>query len=184
MKYLLIILIVLSAHAAPADIFKCVDADGTITYSDTGCPEGAKTVEIKPEINAAETARKLPRTPLKDRFNRLLTADRHPLRITPQVVLGVYGVMSLVCFIATYRDKRKSLTRQWRTPERTLHLLELLGGWPGGLIAQQVLRHKTRKLSYQVIFWSIVALHGLAWAEVLHNYAMSRAVMDFVRRMV
>ena len=80
MKYLLIILIVFSAHAAPADIFKCVDADGTITYSDTGCPEGAKTVEIKPEINAAETPRKLPRTPLKDRLNRLLTADRHPLR--------------------------------------------------------------------------------------------------------
>ena len=65
-----------------------------------------------------------------------------------------------------------------------LHLLELLGGWPGGLIAQQVLRHKTRKLSYQVIFWCIVALHGLAWAEVLRNYAMSRAVMGFVRRMV
>jgi uncharacterized membrane protein YsdA (DUF1294 family) len=92
--------------------------------------------------------------------------------------------MSLFCFIATYRDKRKSLTRQWRTPERTLHLLELLGGWPGGLVAQQVFRHKTRKLSYQVIFWSIVALHGLAWAEVLRDFAMSRAVMDFVRRMV
>lgn len=184
MKYLLIIMIVLSAHAAAADIYKCVDADGTITYSDTGCPEGAQTVEKKPEINAAETKKKLPRVPLKDRLNRLLTADRHPVRITPRVVLGVYGVMSLFCFIATYRDKRKSLTRQWRTPERTLHFLELLGGWPGGLIAQQVLRHKTRKLSYQLIFWSIVALHGLAWAEVLHNYAMSRAVMDFVRRVV
>ena len=73
MKYLLIILIVLSAHAAPADIFKCVDADGTITYSDTGCPEGAKTVDKRPEINAAETKKQLPRMPLKDRLNRLRT---------------------------------------------------------------------------------------------------------------
>lgn len=184
MRYLLIIMIVLSAHAAPADIYKCVDADGTITYSDTGCPEGAKTVEKKPEINATEAQKKLPRTPLKDRLNRLLTADRHPVRISPRIVLGVYGVMSLFCFIATYRDKRKSMTRQWRTPERTLHLLELLGGWPGGLIAQQVLRHKTRKLSYQMIFWSIVALHGLVWVDVLRGFAISRTVMDFVRRMV
>jgi len=184
LRYLLIILIVFSAHAALADIYKCVDADGTITYSDTGCPEGAQTVEKKPEINAAETQKKLPRVPLKDRLNRLLAVDRHPVRISPRVVLGVYGVMSLFCFIATYRDKRKSMTRQWRTPERTLHLLELLGGWPGGLVAQQIFRHKIKKVSYQLIFWSIVALHGLAWADVLRDFAMSRAVMDFVRRMI
>ena len=184
LRYLLVILIILYAHAARADIYKCVDADGTITYSDTGCPEGAQIVEKKPEINAAETPKKLHRTPLKDRLNRMLAANRPPVRISPRVALGVYGVMSLFCFIAIYRDKRKSLTRQWRTPERNLHLLELLGGWPGGLIAQQVFRHKTRKFSYQLIFWSIVALHGLVWADVLRDFAMSRAVMDFVRRMV
>jgi uncharacterized membrane protein YsdA (DUF1294 family) len=184
MKYLLVILIVLTGHVALADIYKCVDADGTITYSDTGCPEGAQVVEKRPEIAPAETKKQLPRIPLKDRLNRLLTADRHPARISPRVVLGVYGVMSLFCFIATYRDKRKSMNKQWRTPELTLHFLELIGGWPGGLMAQQLFRHKTRKFSYQVIFWSIVALHGLVWADVLRDFTISRAVMDFVRRMV
>jgi uncharacterized membrane protein YsdA (DUF1294 family) len=184
MKYLLVIIIVLFAGAALADISKCVDRAGNVTYSDAGCPAGTEEVGKVPEVPTAETKKRLPRVPLKDRLNRLLTADRHPVRISPPVVLGVYGVMSLICFIATYRDKRKSMTRQWRTPERTLHLLELLGGWPGGLIAQQVLRHKTNKLSYQMIFWCIVALHGLVWADVLRDYAMSRAIMDFVRRMV
>ena len=184
MKYLLAILILLTGHLAVADIYKCVDADGTITYSDTGCPEGAKVVEKKPEIAPAEPKKQLRRMPLKDRLNRLLTIEPYKIRISPQVIMGVYGIMSLFCFIATYRDKRKSMTRQWRTPERALHLLELLGGWPGGLIAQQVFRHKTKKVSYQVTFWCIVGLHGLVWIDVLLKHTMSRAVMDFARRLL
>lgn len=181
MKYLLVTLIVLTGHVALADIYKCVDAHGTITYSDTGCPEGAHVVEKKPEIAPAETKKQLPRVPLKDRLNRLWSVDQQRMRISPQVVMGVYGVMSLFCFIATYRDKRKSMNKQWRTPESTLHLLELLGGWPGGLVAQQVFRHKTRKFSYQLTFWCIVGLHGLVWADVLIQHTMSRAVLDFAR---
>lgn len=184
MKYLLVTLIVLTGHVALADIYKCVDADGTITYSDTGCPEGAKEIDKRPEIAPAEPQKLKPHVPLKDRLNRLWSVDRHRMRLSPQVVWGVYGVMSLFCFIATYRDKRKSLTGQWRTPESTLHLLELLGGWPGGLMAQQVFRHKTRKVSYQVTFWCIVGLHGLVWADVLLQHRMSRAVMDFARRLL
>jgi uncharacterized membrane protein YsdA (DUF1294 family) len=41
--------------------------------------------------------------------------------------------------------------------------MELVGGWPGALLAQQVFRHKTRKLSYQVVFWTIVVLHAVGW---------------------
>lgn len=184
MKYLLAILIVLTGSVALADIYKCIDADGTITYSDTGCPEGAQEVDKKPEISPAETKKQLPRVPLKNRLKRLWSVDRQGMRLSPQVVMGVYGVMSLFCFIATYRDKRKSMTGQWRTPESTLHLLELLGGWPGGLMAQQVFRHKTRKVSYQVTFWCIAGLHGLVWADVLLQHRMSRAVMDFADRLL
>ena len=76
------------------------------------------------------------------------------------------------------------MNKQWRTPESTLHLLELLGGWPGGLVAQQVFRHKTRKFSYQLTFWCIVGLHGLVWADVLIQHTMSRAVLDFARSLL
>jgi uncharacterized membrane protein YsdA (DUF1294 family) len=46
-----------------------------------------------------------------------------------------------------------------RTRERTLHLIDLLGGWPGGLLAQDRLRHKTRKATFQLVFWATVAIH-------------------------
>lgn len=71
--------------------------------------------------------------------------------------------MSLVTFIAYWRDKRAARKDAWRTPEKTLHLLELCFGWPGGLIAQRTLRHKNRKRGYQVVFWMIVAAHVAAW---------------------
>lgn len=41
-----------------------------------------------------------------------------------------------------------------------MHLYEVLGGWPGGLLAQRLIRHKNRKLSYQLVFWLIVLLHA------------------------
>jgi uncharacterized membrane protein YsdA (DUF1294 family) len=47
--------------------------------------------------------------------------------------------------------------------ENTLHLLELVGGWPGALLAMKLFRHKTRKLSFLLVTWAIVALHGVGW---------------------
>ncbi|HBH72150.1 MAG TPA: hypothetical protein DDY43_01605 [Synechococcales bacterium UBA10510] len=42
-----------------------------------------------------------------------------------------------------------------------LHLLALLGGWPGGLIARHKLRHKTIKQPFRFIFWCTVVLNCL-----------------------
>ena len=51
----------------------------------------------------------------------------------------------VVAFLLYWSDKRKAREDSWRTPENVLHAVELAGGWPGALIAQQVFRHKTRK---------------------------------------
>ena len=48
-----------------------------------------------------------------------------------------------------------------------MHITELLGGWPGALIAQQVFRHKTRKASFQTVFWLIVLVHQVFWFDHL-----------------
>ena len=78
-----------------------------------------------------------------------------------------YLSASLVTFFLYWSDKASAIRGRWRTQESTLHLGELLGGWPGALLAQQVFRHKTRKASYQLVFWGIVMLHQLFWLDEL-----------------
>lgn len=82
------------------------------------------------------------------------------------VVIGAaYFVFSLISFLAYAKDKGAAKRGAWRTPESTLHLLDFLGGWPGGLIAQQKFHHKTVKGSFQAVFWLSVAgnIGGVWW---------------------
>lgn len=89
------------------------------------------------------------------------------LRGISLIPLAAYGIVSTLAFLLYWSDKRKAQTNRWRTPENVLHAVELAGGWPGALIAQQVFRHKTRKVSYQVLFWAIVLLHQVFWIDQL-----------------
>ncbi len=74
-----------------------------------------------------------------------------------------YAVMSAATLIVYVLDKRAARRGDRRTPEATLHLLELLGGWPGALVAQRLIRHKNAKVGYQVVFWLIVVIHVALW---------------------
>jgi uncharacterized membrane protein YsdA (DUF1294 family)/cold shock CspA family protein len=77
----------------------------------------------------------------------------------------VYAVASAVSWFAYLRDKVAAEKGQRRIPENTLHLFDVLGGWPGALIAQQQFRHKTIKQPFQAIFWVTAALNlaGAWW---------------------
>ena len=83
----------------------------------------------------------------------------------PFVVLGIYLVASAVSFWVYAHDKAAAKRAEWRTRENTLHVLSLLGGWPGALVAQRWLRHKSKKLSFQIGFWVTVVVNcvGLGW---------------------
>ena len=70
--------------------------------------------------------------------------------------LAAWAALNLLTFALYARDKHAARTGQWRTPENTLHLLSLLGGWPAALVAQRVLRHKTSKASFQAMYWLTV----------------------------
>lgn len=70
-----------------------------------------------------------------------------------------YLIMSLITFCAYALDKYKAKRGTWRTPEKTLHILEFCCGWPGALAAQLLLRHKSHKVSFRVVFWMMVALN-------------------------
>lgn len=84
----------------------------------------------------------------------------HPL---PLWLWVLYGGASIVAFVSYALDKSAARTGSWRTSESSLLALGVIGGWPGGLLAQQVLRHKTRKRSFQLAFWGTVGLNVIAF---------------------
>ena len=90
--------------------------------------------------------------------------------MTPLAWIAIaYAVMSGITAALYVRDKRAAQQGGRRTPEATLHLAELLGGWPGAFLAQRLIRHKNAKASYQVVFWLIVAMHGVAWVLLMRG---------------
>jgi uncharacterized membrane protein YsdA (DUF1294 family) len=80
----------------------------------------------------------------------------------PAAVLWLYLVASAAAFVAYARDKSAARNGRWRVQERTLHLLALVGGWPGAVAAQRFLRHKSKKPSFQAVFWTTVVLNSAA----------------------
>lgn len=101
---------------------------------------------------------------------------------------GAYAVViNGITYLFYAADKRRAQGGAWRVPEARLHFLELLGGWPGGFLAQRHLRHKCSKASYQVTFWFIVLLWQLVAFDSLQNWAISKAVFvwaDGIRQAV
>ena len=86
----------------------------------------------------------------------------------PWWALAGTAALSVVTAVTYALDKRAAVAGRRRTPESTLLLLGLLGGWPGAVVAQETLRHKTVKRSFRTAFWSTVALHVtavVAWAS-------------------
>ena len=77
------------------------------------------------------------------------------------------GVMSGVTFAAFAWDKRCARKGRWRVSERTLHVLEALGGWPGGWLGRRMLRHKSSKRSFRLMSGLIVVGHGVGVAAVM-----------------
>ena len=100
----------------------------------------------------------------------------------PSWVAALYLVASIACYVAYAIDKSAAQNRQWRVSEGALLGIGLLGGWPGAIVAQERLRHKTLKNSFRQAFWGTVALNVLVLAVMatpLRHY-----VFDLVRLML
>ncbi|PDV97802.1 DUF1294 domain-containing protein [Candidatus Chloroploca asiatica] len=89
------------------------------------------------------------------------------LGLLPPWIVLAYVLLSGFTALVYRFDKIQATQGQRRVPEATLHLLDALGGWPGALIAQWALPHKTRKAAYQLTFWLLVGLHLLGLAGVV-----------------
>src|SRR5262245_57980716 len=79
-------------------------------------------------------------------------------------ILVWYAALSVIAFAAFALDKRRAQLDLRRTPERTLHTLSFLGGFPGAFAAMALVRHKNRKLGFVLITFAAAAAHILLWA--------------------
>ena len=77
---------------------------------------------------------------------------------SPSVLLA-YMALSLLTLLVYAFDKSAAVSGRWRMSEKALHLFSVAGGWPGALLAQQLLRHKTSKQSFISIFWLTVVIN-------------------------
>jgi len=81
--------------------------------------------------------------------------------------LYYYSLGSLLSFVFYGYDKTCAQRGLWRVRENLLHVVDFLGGWPGGYLAQRWFRHKTHKTSFQLIYWITVVSHNLVLLEAL-----------------
>jgi len=86
-------------------------------------------------------------------------------------------VASVVAYVLYWIDKRRAIAGGRRIPENTLHWASLLGGWPGAIVAQRRLRHKTQKVTFRLTFWITVLLHLVAAGAVIYWFVVAPFVV-------
>lgn len=96
------------------------------------------------------------------------------LSLSLQLVMVWYALVNVTAALLVVVDKLAARAGTWRVAEKTMHLLALLGGWPVSAVVQRLVRHKTRKRGFQLVFWFCAALHCAAafgvYQWVRHNY--------------
>ncbi|MDO4895782.1 MAG: DUF1294 domain-containing protein [Moraxella sp.] len=91
----------------------------------------------------------------------------------PNYLPFIYVVMSVISFVMYYQDKIKAQNSQWRTPESTLHFIDVLGGWIGATFAHKLLNHKTTKAQFRTIFYATIAIHVMVIVGLLLYHPLS-----------
>lgn len=87
--------------------------------------------------------------------------------LSPSWILLCIVVASSLSALNLWRDKNFAKVNSSRIPEASLHLFDLMGGWPGSFLAQRYFRHKISKGSYQLLFWLIIIAHQLIALDLI-----------------
>lgn len=102
--------------------------------------------------------------------------DVYPMILDNMLVwaISLYGIASFMTFIVYALDKSAAKNGRWRVKESTLHLLSVLGGWPGAFMAQKLLRHKSSKQPFRLIFFATIVLNI---AIIIAIYRLSASII-------
>ncbi|HCM1428291.1 TPA: cold shock and DUF1294 domain-containing protein [Vibrio parahaemolyticus] len=97
------------------------------------------------------------------------------------LLIPVYLILSIFTYLMFAWDKQAAQNGSWRTPENTLHTLSFVGGWPGALLAQFQLRHKSRKQPFKFILWVTIVLNisGFVWLFTESGRKLIQGVLSF-----
>lgn len=87
-------------------------------------------------------------------------------------VLLAYTLLSLVTYFTYMMDKDAAAQKAWRVSEANLHMLALAGGWPGATLAQQFLRHKSKKMEFRFLHWLVTSINIAAFAYLAQTGAL------------
>jgi uncharacterized membrane protein YsdA (DUF1294 family) len=83
------------------------------------------------------------------------------------VLIGAVMGVNLATIVLYGYDKAVAGGTRRRVPENVLHLVAIVGGSPGALLAQVLFRHKTVKASFRRVYWLIVVLQLTAIGAAL-----------------
>ncbi|MGV1869235.1 DUF1294 domain-containing protein [Agrobacterium rosae] len=81
------------------------------------------------------------------------------IMITLALAVATYLAFNLLVFLIYWWDKEAARNGEWRVSESTLLWLAFLGGSAGAVLAQRLLRHKTRKEPFRSYLLFIIVLH-------------------------
>lgn len=143
----------------------------TLAFDSYGRPQ-ANDVRFISGLSSASRMRQIPRlgivVPIAFAMSFLIAlASLAALGWLEISWLALYYGASIITYGCYSRDKTAAHNARRRTPESTLHLMSLVGGWPGALIAQNTLRHKTRKPSFLVEYWLTVIVNCIALGVIV-----------------
>ena len=90
------------------------------------------------------------------------------------------AAINLLTYITYKNDKELARAKEWRTSEATLHLLELIGGWPAAFIAQRQFRHKCSKEDFTAVYWMIVLLHLFLAFDYIIDWRVTKVIVHSI----
>ncbi len=166
------------AHKKPSEGLK-------VNYFLSTDPRGRKcAVDIRPVSGHKNNGREVKQKGLTLLLNSILLFSLgilYSFKLIPFHIIGLYLAVSAITFFFYAKDKNAAQRGTWRTPESTLHLLALLGGWPGAAFAQAYLRHKSKKLSFRIVYWGTIIANcfGLYWVTTTEGqFWLSRVLQN------
>ncbi|WP_163101273.1 DUF1294 domain-containing protein [Peribacillus alkalitolerans] len=76
-------------------------------------------------------------------------------------------VINIVGIVIMFSDKQKAKRGQYRTPERTIWIIALLGGAVGATVGMNWFRHKTKHTSFKIGLPVLSLLHIILYLLLL-----------------